>query len=275
MTSSEHNKRVYKKLVLDGGGSFGIAYIGVIKALEHTGLLSEIDTFIGSSVGSILSMLLVLGYTPQEIHGIIVGLDFDKVYSLKSMNMLKSFTYGCRKYISKVIQTAIHNRCGMNDITMLELYEQTKKTLVIHTTCICDNKPVYIDHITHPNISLRKAIDMSISIPFIFPEVEHDGKLYVDGCLCQLPFHLYDKDHLICLFDHQTENTLNKKEKFYFAKQLVQTIGKVDTNHAFYDSLHIVKIPIVGIHSLSNPNESQTNELIRNGFQSIIKFIRE
>jgi hypothetical protein len=31
----------------------------------------------------------------------------------------------------------------------------------------------------------------------------------------------------------------------------------------------------VGIHSLSNPNESQTNELIRNGFQSIIKFIRE
>jgi hypothetical protein len=54
----------------------------VIKALEHTGLLSEIDTFIVSSVGSILSMLLVLGYTPQEIHGIIVGLDFDKVLVL-------------------------------------------------------------------------------------------------------------------------------------------------------------------------------------------------
>lgn len=279
MSSSEQTtpnmtrRHSYTKLVLDGGGSFGVAYVGVIKALEHTNLLSNIDTFIGSSVGSILSMLLVLGYTPPEIHSIMDDLDFDKVYSLKSTNMLRTFTYGSKKYISKVIQTSIHNKCGNDDITMLELYNKTGKTLVINTTCICDNKPVYIDHLSHPDISLRKAVDMSISIPFVYPEVEHEGKFYIDGCVCQLPFHLYGEEHLIFVFDRCTENTLNKKGKFYFAKQLIQTIGKVDTSHPFYESLSIVKIPVVGIHSLSNPNAAQKSELIKNGFHSAIRFI--
>ena len=272
---NNHNHSAYTKLVLDGGGSFGVAYVGVIKALEHVGILSNIDTFIGSSVGSILSMFLVLGYTPQEIHGIMYNLDFDQVYSLKSTNMLKTYTYGSKKYISKIIQTSIHNKCGNEDITMLELYNQTGKTLIVNTTCICDNKPVYIDHNSHPDLSLRKAIDMSISIPFVYPEVEHEGKFYIDGCVCQLPFHLYGKEHLIFVFDRQTENTLNKKEKFYFAKQLIQTIGKVDTNHPFYKSLNIIKVPIVGIHSLSNPNSVQKDDLIKYGFQSVIEFVNK
>jgi hypothetical protein len=268
------DKKNVTKLVLDGGGSFGVAYVGVIKALHHDGVLSDIDTFIGSSVGAIMSMFLVLGYTPSEIHGIILELDFDKVYSMKSMNMFKSYTYGCRKYISKVVKTAINNKCNRTDITMKELYEKTGKTFVIHTTCICDNKPVYIDHTTHPDISVQKAIEMSISIPFIFPEVEHNGKYYVDGCVSQLPFHMYDESHLICLFNPPLINTMNKKEKFYFARQLVQTIGRVDTDHPFYKSLNIIQIPVGVIHSLSNPDTLQKEELIKGGFNATESFLQ-
>ena len=52
--------------------------------------------------------------------------------------------------------------------------------------------PCYICHKTYPDLSLYKAIRMSISIPFYFTPVEYNGNLYVDGgCVDDFPLHKF------------------------------------------------------------------------------------
>ncbi|MBI3942479.1 MAG: patatin-like phospholipase family protein [Chloroflexi bacterium] len=56
-------------LVLSGGGVYGFAHIGTLRALEdlQPHLLGAIETVIGTSVGSIIGALFARGYTPSQI----------------------------------------------------------------------------------------------------------------------------------------------------------------------------------------------------------------
>ena len=61
-------------LVLSGGGSKGIAHIGVIQALEENDI--PIDYVAGTSMGAIVGGLYAMGYTPQEMLDLILSRDF-------------------------------------------------------------------------------------------------------------------------------------------------------------------------------------------------------
>lgn len=58
-------------LVLSGGGSKGIAHIGLIQALEDNDI--PIDYITGTSMGAIVGGLYAAGYTPQEMLDIILS----------------------------------------------------------------------------------------------------------------------------------------------------------------------------------------------------------
>ena len=53
-------------LVLSGGGIKGFSALGVLQAIFDRNHMN-VNTFIGTSVGSIISYLLCIGYTPIEI----------------------------------------------------------------------------------------------------------------------------------------------------------------------------------------------------------------
>ena len=61
-------------LVLSGGGSKGIAHIGVIQALEDNGI--PIDYVTGTSMGAIVGGLYACGYTPAEMLDLIESRGF-------------------------------------------------------------------------------------------------------------------------------------------------------------------------------------------------------
>jgi NTE family protein len=61
-------------LILSGGGAKGFAHIGVLKALEETGV--SVDYIGGTSMGSIVGALYASGYTAAEIEQIALDLDF-------------------------------------------------------------------------------------------------------------------------------------------------------------------------------------------------------
>ena len=256
-------------LFFDGGGCYGVSLIGAIKALGKTGILNSITAFKGTSVGSIFALLLTLGYKPEEIQDVIMKMDFEKVYSFKRMNILKYGHYGNPDYLINYIRTAIKIKFDEN-ITFKELYEKTGKTLEVNTVCLCDNKPVYFSHVTHPNTQVLLAIQMSVSIPYVFPFVEYKDKLYTDGGICQLPIHMYDeKTHLI--FQYKSTNaSLERKDKLYEVKQIIQTIGRFK-----YNNDNIINIPIQGLHSLSVPTEVQKLDMIKSGLITTYEHIKE
>jgi NTE family protein len=66
-------------LVLSGGGSRGLAQIGVLRVLEDRGI--PIDCIVGTSLGSVVGGLYAAGYTTTELESIAVNTDWPELLS--------------------------------------------------------------------------------------------------------------------------------------------------------------------------------------------------
>lgn len=58
-------------VVLSGGGSSGVAHVGVLKALEENNI--PIDYITGTSMGALVGGMYAMGYSPDEIESIITS----------------------------------------------------------------------------------------------------------------------------------------------------------------------------------------------------------
>ena len=67
-------------VVLSGGGSRGLAQIGVLHELEKAGI--PIDYVIGTSIGAIIGGLYASGYTPHELDSILTTVEWERILSL-------------------------------------------------------------------------------------------------------------------------------------------------------------------------------------------------
>ena len=66
-------------LVLGGGGARGAAHIGVIEVLEREHI--PICRIAGTSMGAIVGGMYAAGYSPEDMHRIIEGIDWGDVFS--------------------------------------------------------------------------------------------------------------------------------------------------------------------------------------------------
>ena len=69
----------WRNLVFEGGGVKGIAYVGALSVLEGEWIMTQVERVGGTSAGAITATLVALGYTADEIHGIMKGLDFRRL----------------------------------------------------------------------------------------------------------------------------------------------------------------------------------------------------
>ncbi len=72
-------------LVLGGGGSRGLAHIGVLKVLVREQI--PIDLIVGTSMGGVIGVLFALGYHPSEIGQGISKLQQASFFNLKMLTM--------------------------------------------------------------------------------------------------------------------------------------------------------------------------------------------
>lgn len=79
-------KEIYEdgkiRLVLSGGGSRGLAHIGVLRALEEEGI--EIASITGTSIGAIIGGLYTSGYSVDEIEKIAARTDWQEIFSFQT-----------------------------------------------------------------------------------------------------------------------------------------------------------------------------------------------
>lgn len=179
---NKHNKNI---LVLGGGGVKGFIFIGVAKYLEEINILQNIDTFIGTSIGSLFSLLLIIGYSADELYKIIKLFDLTKTSSFNLKTFIDNYSIDdCENFIV-ILNKLLSSKKINQNITMMELYQKTKKKLVIVTVCISTKKVEYINYENFPELPVILAIRMSTCIPLIFPPVKYKNKLYIDGGLLQ------------------------------------------------------------------------------------------
>jgi len=196
-----------KNLVISGGGVKIIGALGAIKYLEEKKQLGSIKKYFGTSAGSILSLMLVLGFTSGEIIRFIETFDLGKIFIVNTDELFTTFSICSSAKLEKVIKLFINFKlgkpslCGLGsegssettafchigtnfeNITMEELYAITGKVLTITTVCLEKRVPVYHTHENFPKMPVWKAVLASCSIPLVFKPVEWEGLHYVDGAL--------------------------------------------------------------------------------------------
>ena len=186
-----------EKLVFEGGGVKGIAFLGSLSVMKEQ--LSKINAYAGTSVGSIAATLFAIGYELDEIKEIMWNTDFrqffDHEYDIPKDVWSLFEKYGIcsgndfSEWIGKLIATKTNDK----NYTFKKLYEQKNKDLVITTANVSYLNPLYISYRNYPNMCLKDAVRMSMSIPMIFNPVFFEDSYYADGGLIDnYPIHVFD-----------------------------------------------------------------------------------
>jgi NTE family protein len=147
-------------LVLSGGGARGFAHLGVIQALNESGIYPDVIS--GTSAGALVGVLYADGYTPKEILKLMNSgsrLDFMRP-ALPREGLLQLGG------IIKILKTNLR----------ANTFEELKIPLYVTATDLNNGKAVYFS-----KGDLLDRIIASASIPVLFQPVIINNICYVDG----------------------------------------------------------------------------------------------
>lgn len=182
MEASKEGDFVKAGLALAGGGVSGSAAIGVIQALEETGI--TISHIAGSSSGSIVAALYAYGYNADRLKQIMPQftkrqLDFD-------WRAILSRALRRRRYLDGWIKGSRiqHLLSEMTDSSSVNAF---RIPCGIVSTDLRTGQPVVFSNQVIPNfetetdISIAQALLASSAIPVIFQPVRWKGRVLSDG----------------------------------------------------------------------------------------------
>ena len=183
-------------LVLSGGGTKGLAHIGVIEVLERENI--PIAAIVGTSMGAIIGGLYASGYSAAEMKEIISGLDMMEIISNRSSAEAVDVNYNKPPSSGSAIFNVFMDeekkpRSNRGMLRAKGLYtflnEMTTRVTVTDFNLLpIPFAAMATDLETGESVVLRdgnlaSALRASLSIPGIFEPWEMNGRLLVDGGL--------------------------------------------------------------------------------------------
>lgn len=180
-----------KNLVLSGGGTNAIGFLGVFKYLIEKDLFNEINHYVGTSAGSIFSFLLNIGYTYNELNEFCCNFPFNKIVeNINLNNFFNKFGLEDSSKLYYILKRLCENKKYDSKITFLELFERTNVKLTVTGTCLSNSKLYYFNYETYPDMEVLMAVRISSCIPFIFAPIVFDNRLWLDGgIVCNNPIN--------------------------------------------------------------------------------------
>jgi len=166
-----------QNLVFEGAGIRGIAYCGALKEMESRGLMNNVERVAGTSAGAIMALAVSLGYTAENLSGIISNTNFKefndgRYFFAGGINrMNKYFGWYRSRNFDNWLGKLIESKTGNANITFSELHAKNYKDLYITGTCLNKQKLIVFSYETYPNMRIRDAVRISMSIPLYFEAV--------------------------------------------------------------------------------------------------------
>ena len=184
-----------KHIVLGGGGPFGIVAFGTLKYLHDIKFwnIKDIKSIYATSIGSLLSVFLTLGYDYDYIYDYIVKRPWEKLFNDIGMENFIDF-YNKRGLIDlyplyfRSFNMLLEANGLSPNITLKEYYDYCGIDLCFITTEVNHFNKVVLSHKTHPDLELIMSLCMSGSFPGLFRPIVIDDKCYTDGGIfCNYP----------------------------------------------------------------------------------------
>lgn len=201
--SHEPPQRKTVAVVLSGGGTKGMAHIGVLKALEDNNI--PIDYIAGTSIGAIIGSMYAAGYSPAEIEELVMSKEFEQAAVGRIDDRYRhfyleaeadpawvNFYFGWEDRLEA--QNIIRQNIPSNIVSpylMDFLFMEYLGPAIAAANYHFDN--LYIPFrcivtevegrraLTMRDGSLPDAVRASMTFPFYFQPIEIDGKLMMDG----------------------------------------------------------------------------------------------
>lgn len=211
----------FRNLVFEGGGVKGIAYIGAMQVLSQRDLLEEIVRIGGTSAGAINALIFALGYDLQEQRGILDSTDFrdfmdDSFGFVRDFRRLwKEFGWHKGDFFKDWIGKLVKNRLGSAQATFGDLKNAGLPDLYVIGTNLSTGFSEVFSAERFPDMSLVKAIRISMSIPLFFraKRLGNRKDVYVDGgVMLNYPVRLFDRERYI---DMQNEADAARSVEYY------------------------------------------------------------
>lgn len=175
-------KKPLTRLVLSGGGPRGLGILGALHYIYEQGGLDNINEYWGTSIGSVLCLLLMIGYTPFEIFHQLFMMDyFTGGADLECHDIWDTTAFCPIESLGDKIALFIRNKIGNRCWTFKKLYKKfhTKIHIIGSNTDTMSGECFNVD--TQPNMNVLDAIEISCDLPYIFTKKEYQGQRYVDG----------------------------------------------------------------------------------------------
>lgn len=258
-------------ILLGGGGLRGVYYIGMMKWFEEHNV--RFKNLYGVSVGSIIALMIAIGYSSSELKDYVMDKDFKNLTDINLQNFLYKFGLDSGKNIMEWVQEALEKKTIDKSITFKQLHDITGVKLTVFTANLGTKQLTQLDYVTVPELKVIDAIRLSISIPFVFTAKKLNGSVHVDGAVIDnFPVQCVSENPERCLF--VTFESLNEEDShdvtsFVDFIKAVWSCMRVTASHPSVDvgEERVMRIPSFISDGLdfSMPTEKK-EEMIRQGY---------
>jgi len=184
-------------LALGGGAVKAIAHVGVLKVLQDINL--PIHLVVGTSMGALMGAIFCQYQDARAVEKVIVeALDHENLRKFgatvenlagtgkiqKKLSLQETFKKLHLYYQALKGHGVVEDKqviLAISDLLPEASIENLNPKFAAVATDLYSGEPVILN-----SGSLRAAVRASLSIPLIFPPVESDGKLLVDGMVTSL-----------------------------------------------------------------------------------------
>jgi NTE family protein len=182
-------------VALSGGGARGVAHIGVLRWFEEHRI--PVDYLAGTSMGGLIGGMYAMGMTPSEISDFIHSIDWMRALasgpSYEEMSFRRkedrrdyqvAFQMGAKHGIRLATRLSSSHYIGLmiDRLTLPYSALSSFDDLPIPYRCTATDF-LAAKSLTLKDGSLASALRATMSIPGMFPPVERDGRVLVDGGL--------------------------------------------------------------------------------------------
>ena len=160
-------------LVLGGGGLKGLAHVGAWRALTEAGVRPQ--GIVGTSIGALVGALASSGMEPAEMRRHALELE---QLDIARVNRRVAWINGLR-------QTSVYRGDVLREYFERLLpdagWEALRIPLLVNAVDLADGSTEWFGSGARRDVSLLDAVYASAALPVLYPPLEVDGRVFVDG----------------------------------------------------------------------------------------------
>ena len=185
---------VIKHIVLEGGGSIGFRYIGILNKLCELNFINNenIESIYATSIGALIGTFLCINHDWSELCNYIINRPWNNVIYVSGNQIINLYsTRGLfdENMIAIILKPLLQSKLLSISITLKDFFIFSKIDIHFFTVNLNTSDVVDVSHTTHPDLSLVRAIYMSSAFPILCaPIIDDKSNCFTDGgLLCNYP----------------------------------------------------------------------------------------